>query len=142
MRRVRSLLLSLIMRSLALLISLAAVGCTSAEVRTYAIGGTVSGLSPGRSVELANGTDAVTVQADGRFAFADRAALHSTYTVSISSQPAGQQCQVEGATGQVRGAVELTVTCADEAARAGRPRWMFARSGRGTAAVSEAARPR
>lgn len=133
MRQVRRLLLSKVMRSpsmvlaLATLISLLAGCAPGAEARRWAIGGTVRGLEPGRSVELANGTDTVTVQADGPFAFREPAALHSTYTVSVTSQPAGQQCTVRAATGRVRGPVVLEVTCVDEAARSrSARRWLYA----------------
>jgi hypothetical protein len=61
----------------------------------YTIGGTVSGLSSGASVVLLdNGTDALTVSANGSFTFATPLTSGASYTVTVGTQPSGQSCQV------------------------------------------------
>lgn len=78
------------------------VSCAS---RTYAIGGSVVGLSsPSGTTGLTllnNGTDLVRVAANGEFAFPTGLPSGATYAVTIASQPTGQTCQVGAGSGQV-----------------------------------------
>ena len=83
-----------------------AANVTSVQItcveKTYTIGGTVTGLEPGRSVELLNnGGDSLTVSSNGVFAFATSLTRGSHYNVTaISSQP-DQNCIVSAGSGTV-----------------------------------------
>lgn len=82
--------------------------------KTYTVGGTVSGLKGGTSfVLLDNGTDALTINADGPFNFPTSLVSGTTYQVSFKSQPTGQSCQAANAgpatiTADV---TNVTITC-------------------------------
>jgi len=66
-------------------------------VKTYTIGGTVSGLQPGDSVVLLdNGGDAATVSSNGAFTFATGLIKGAAYNVTVGTQPSGQNCFVFG----------------------------------------------
>lgn len=66
------------------------------------IGGTVSGLSSGLSVVLAdNGTSNLTVTANGNFSFATTLPTNATYDVTVVTQPLGQTCTVVNGSGTV-----------------------------------------
>ena len=80
---------------------------------SYALGGTVSGLSSGTLV-LENGGQTVSVTANSSFQFADAVAYSATYSVQVQSNPVGQACTVSSGTGTMpAGAVSnVTVTCA------------------------------
>lgn len=84
---------------------------------TYAIGGSVAGLSGTVSLSL-NGTETLPVSAVGAFAFATRLTNSAGYSVSIAAQPALQTCTVDVASaGTVAGADvnSIVVTCTDSA---------------------------
>lgn len=67
-----------------------------------AIGGTVSGLPAGATVQLTdNSTDVLSVSANGGFEFAAAVAPGSNYDATVSAQPAGATCSVSNATGTV-----------------------------------------
>ncbi|WP_447773392.1 hypothetical protein [Variovorax boronicumulans] len=67
---------------------------------SYSVSGTVSGLAPGAQVTLANnGTDAVTVKAEGAFAFGAAVPANGSYSVTVDKQPVGQTCSLAGGTG-------------------------------------------
>ena len=83
---------------------------------TYTIGGTVSGLIAGRSVTLLdNGTDALTVTANGAFTFKTPVASGSTYKVTVSVQPTGETCTVTNGSGTVGTAKVTNVVVACKA---------------------------
>lgn len=93
------------------------VTCTN----TYAVGGTVTGLT-GQHLVLGNsGNGTVTVDADGAFAFAGPLAVPSGagYSVSVVEQPIApsQTCTVAGGTGTVAdvAVTSLAVTCVPHA---------------------------
>jgi hypothetical protein len=69
----------------------------------YRVGGTVTGLSGGGLGLQLNGAESLTRQSDGPFTFEQRLEDKSTYTVTVSAQPAEQDCTVQGGTGQVAG---------------------------------------
>jgi hypothetical protein len=68
---------------------------------SYTIGGTVSGLT-GTVIALQdNGSDQITLNANGPFTFDQAIATGSTYAVTVSAQPAGQTCSVTNGSGTV-----------------------------------------
>jgi N-acetylneuraminic acid mutarotase len=82
----------------------------------YSIGGAVSGLLNGNSVVLQdNGGNSTTVSANHSFTFSTDIASGSGYSVTVSSQPTGQNCSVGNGTGTVASAniTNVTVICGD-----------------------------
>ncbi|HTE40092.1 MAG TPA: kelch repeat-containing protein, partial [Steroidobacteraceae bacterium] len=78
----------------------------------FVVGGIVRGLAPGRTLILRNnGTDNVTISANGAFAFSTSLAAGSMYRVTVATQPSGEACFPAGgyATEQA-GAVTAQVT--------------------------------
>lgn len=68
----------------------------------YTLSGSIKGLDSGETVTLADAAGAsVTVPADGAFSFPTSIATGSSYTVSISTQPIGQTCNVTGGSGTI-----------------------------------------
>jgi hypothetical protein len=83
---------------LLLLLPLSLAGCLG----SVDIGGTLSGLPSGASVTLQNnGTDDLTLTADGSFLFTDPIGDGESYNVTVLTQPAGATCTVSGGTGTV-----------------------------------------
>lgn len=82
-------------------------------VSTSTIQGTVSGLNAGTSVTLSNGSVLLPIAVNGAFSFPGTLAVGATYTVTVTTQPAGQTCTVTNGTGTVAtsGTVSVTVTC-------------------------------
>jgi Galactose oxidase, central domain len=80
---------------------------------TFTIGGTVSGIPSGDSVILAdNGSDVLTVPADGNFTFNKQIASGSTYNVTVQTPPPGETCNVTNASGTATANVtNVSVTC-------------------------------
>jgi hypothetical protein len=80
---------------------------------TYSIGGTVTGLTGTLTLQN-NGTDSITITADGAFAFTGRLADAATYDVTVSSPPVGQSCTVTNGAGTIHGAdvTDIQVVCA------------------------------
>lgn len=89
---------------------------------TYAVGGTVSGLGSGKTLQLGlrhsgDVTRAISVTANGAFDFdPERVAAGQPYAVSVVTQPAGQTCSVANGSGTMPGVAvtNVTVTCADD----------------------------
>jgi hypothetical protein len=83
------------------------------ETNTYTLGGTVSGLDEGESLELANGTDTVTVTANGGFTFPNKVAHGSAYEVGVKTAPAGKVCSVSNGKATMGGAhvTNVSVRC-------------------------------
>ncbi|PTL81227.1 NHL repeat-containing protein [Vitiosangium sp. GDMCC 1.1324] len=71
--------------------------------KEFRIGGTISGLSGGITLQL-NGQETLARDADGPFTFETRVKDEGTYAVTVTSAPAEQDCTVEGGTGKVAGA--------------------------------------
>jgi N-acetylneuraminic acid mutarotase len=85
----------------------------SYAVENYAVGGTISGLTVG-SVVLANGSATVTIGAGATtWVFPSSFAPGTSYSVTVQTQPAGEQCEVtSGASGTDTGNVgNVTVAC-------------------------------
>ena len=64
------------------------------ETPRYLLGGTVSGLLPGASVVLVNGTEKVTVTANGPFSFTGKLAAGASYEGKVYSASAGLGCSI------------------------------------------------
>jgi hypothetical protein len=88
-----------------------AVVCSSAA----SVGGMVRGLTPGTSVTLANGSaPAQVIAVDGSFAFPGVLAVGTTYSVTVTVQPAGgHSCVVTNGAGSITAntVVNVQVVC-------------------------------
>ena len=91
-------------------VSNVAVTCTSNP--TYAVGGSVGGLS-GSLVLQDNGGDNLTVSANGAFAFATKLASGAAYNVTVKTNPSGQSCSVANGSGTIAGGdvTNVAVSC-------------------------------
>ena len=67
---------------------------------SYTVGGTVSGLT-GAVTLLNNGTDSLSVSANGNFTFHNAVPAGSSYNVTVQTEPAGQACSVTNGSGTV-----------------------------------------
>ena len=83
---------------------------------TYAVGGTVAGLS-GALVLQDNGIDDLRLTADGMLAFSTELASGATYAVTVRTAPAGQSCVVNNGSGTIAAAnvTNVAVICATAA---------------------------
>ena len=88
-----------------------AVSCAANP--TYAVGGSVSGLS-GTVVLQDNGGDDLTLTANGSFAFATKLAGGAAYNVTVKTNPSGQSCSVANGSGTIAAAdvTNVAVSCA------------------------------
>ncbi|HSZ28462.1 MAG TPA: hypothetical protein VK784_01740, partial [Pseudonocardiaceae bacterium] len=79
----------------------------------YSVGGTVSGLS-GTVVLQDNGSDSLSVTANGSFTFATQLASGAAYAVTVQSYPSGQTCTVSDGSGTVSSAnvTNVAISCA------------------------------
>lgn len=83
---------------------------------SQSVGGTVTGLSEGSSLELQNnGDDVLAVSANGDFTFGQRVAEQGGYSVTVKTQPEDQRCIVSAGVGTVNGAAvtNIVVSCED-----------------------------
>ena len=82
---------------------------------SFTIGGTVSGLAGTGLVLQNNGTDNLSIAADGAFTFATPLADGSAYNVTVFTQPSGpsQTCSVTNGSGTIAGAdvTNVEVNC-------------------------------
>ncbi|WP_309889340.1 hypothetical protein [Archangium sp.] len=87
-----------------------AVTCVT---NTYTLGGTVSGLDEGDSLELANGGDTFTVTANGGFTFSGKVGHGSDYEVVVKTAPARKACSVDNGKATMGGAnvTNVSVSC-------------------------------
>jgi hypothetical protein len=79
------------------------------------LGGTLSGLNAGSSVTLKNNNngESLTLSANGSFQFSIFVSDGDSYTVVVTSQPAGQSCNVANGVGTMTNSVSnIQVTCA------------------------------
>jgi hypothetical protein len=76
---------------------------------THTVGGTLSGLAGGTLELRNNGADALSLSADGNFAFAQALPDGAMYDVTVHAQPAGRVCTLSGASGVVSAAVTSVV---------------------------------
>jgi hypothetical protein len=86
------------------------------ETHEYTIGGTVSGLGAGETVDvLDNGADAITVAQDGTFTFATQIVHGATYNVTAANGPAGKTCTVTNGSGTATATVSnVAVECTNQ----------------------------
>ena len=88
----------------------ASVSCVS----RFTVGGTVTGLAAGDSIVLHNGSDDVTLGADGSFTFPSSVQVGSTYAVTVKTAPAtNSSCIVNNGSGTMGSATvsNVTVSC-------------------------------
>ncbi len=85
-------------------------GSTSGSA--YSVGGTASGLT-GTVTLLDNGTDTVSVAANGSFTFPTQLVTGAAYDVTVDLSPPGQVCSVASGTGTVAEAdlTSVAVSC-------------------------------
>lgn len=84
--------------------------------RTYAVGGKLAGLAANETIVLSNnGTDSLSLGADGAFAFPAKIASGIGYKVAIQTQPATQFCSLVGGQGVIGSAdvTSVTVNCSE-----------------------------
>jgi len=81
---------------------------------TYTVGGTVSGLATGKSVQLSdtNG-DTQVISGNGGFTMPTPRLGATAYSVTVAAQPAGQTCTVSNSSGTLAAAnvTNIAVTC-------------------------------
>ena len=90
------------------------VACTP---EVYGVGGSVSGLLPGRSLVLQdNGNSSTTVSADGAFSFSAGVPSGSNYAITVRSQPDGQSCAITSGSGTIAAGdvLDVSVVCSDD----------------------------
>ncbi len=91
-----------------------AVVC-SMDTNTFSVGGVVSGLN-GTVVLQNNNGDNLAVSANGTvtfFTFATQVANNSPYSVTVLTQPTGQNCSIASGTGIIlSNVINVTITCA------------------------------
>ena len=87
---------------------------------TYTVGGTVNGLS-GTLVLENNGSEPLTLRADGTFTFPVREHTGMSYSVTVQTQPATQTCTVSKGSGAISNSniTNITVTCSTNAYKVG-----------------------
>lgn len=70
------------------------------SAQTFTIGGSVTGLNPLSQVTLINnGTDPLTITADGAFTFSKPVAANSSYKVTIDTPPNSEICTISNGVG-------------------------------------------
>lgn len=81
----------------------------------YLIGGYASGLTASGLVLGLNGTETVTLNGDGSFAFSSLLAPGAGYSVTVVSPPNGQTCSVANGSGVIadHDVANVAVVCAD-----------------------------
>jgi hypothetical protein len=75
--------------------------------RELSIGGTVTGLIQGGTIQLKNGSELKDITADGTFTFDTKQLSGTEFTVTMTSSPNTQRCNLTGATGTL-GAENVT----------------------------------
>ena len=81
---------------------------------SYAVGGTVSGLGNGNTLNLQNnGGDTLVVSGNGSFSFAAAVVTGGVYSVAVAAQPQLQICTVSDGSGSVAGTniTNVLVSC-------------------------------
>jgi uncharacterized repeat protein (TIGR03803 family) len=89
-----------------------AVSCSTAT--TFTIGGTLSGLNSGAQITLAdNGSDLLTLSANGNFTFHASVNQGGGYSVTVSTQPTDELCTVSQGVGSnvTANITSVAVTC-------------------------------
>lgn len=112
---------SFLFRSLCVAWTVLSLGAGTAAhaAPTYSIGGSVSGLAPGKSVTLRNNKDdrnTVEMRANGAFVLPKRQPQGSSYSVWVRNQPDGQTCVMSNSMGDVRrfNVTSIRVVCTND----------------------------
>lgn len=84
----------------------------------HSVSGTLSGLANGQTIDLSQGSETLTLSADGAFKFGTLIPQGGSYEVKLSgAQPAWQSCSINNATGSAVNAnvgnVEVSCVSAD-----------------------------
>ena len=91
----------------------------AADVVTFAIGGSITGLGGSGLVLRNNGGDDLPISANGVFRFATESISGNAYQVTVAAQPSlpNQMCTVTGGTGMVADTdiTDITVSCVTSA---------------------------
>lgn len=89
-----------------------AVSCVTSSTATYSVGGTITGLS-GTIVLQDNGSDDLSVSANGSFIFTTQLASGAAYNAIVETNPTGQSCSVANGSGTIASAnvTNLAVVC-------------------------------
>lgn len=84
----------------------------SCSTNTYTLGGSVSGLNS-QGLTLKNGTEALTLAAgQTSFSFTSKLSYGTAYSLSVASQPQGQNCAIANSTGTITADTSaLTISC-------------------------------
>ena len=99
-----------------LLLSFGLIHCgsdsTTPPAPTYSVGGKVEGLN-GTLVIRNNGTDPLTITADGPYTFDMQLEDKASYDVTILTLPSGQACSVFLGTGTIdaHNVTNIKITC-------------------------------
>jgi hypothetical protein len=72
--------------------------------QTYTIGGTLIGLGSGASVHVLNGSESLSVAANGSFTLATGAVSGGTYSVTVGTPTSAQTCAVQNGSGTIASA--------------------------------------
>jgi sugar lactone lactonase YvrE len=90
----------------------AAPGPVSASGSRFAVGGTLSGLARGASVTINNGSDSISMQSNGSFAFPVKLEKGASYNVTAVN-PTGHICTVKDGVGNVGTAdvTKISIAC-------------------------------
>lgn len=83
-------------------------GASTPSPSIYLLGGTVTGLAPGGTLTLSNGSDVVAVNANGNFSFPRKLSAGESYTVASISSP-GHTCTLTDAAATVAKADVTTI---------------------------------
>jgi len=89
------------------------IGRQGFPAASYLLKGSLTGLLSNSSVRIKNGTEIITLSANGKFSFAKPLNSKASYSVSVNSNPTGQTCLVSNATGKIRDAdvTNINVAC-------------------------------
>lgn len=92
------------------------VTCTNHVAATYTVSGTLTGLNSGNTISLQNnGGNNLTRSANGAFTFSTSLVNGAPYSVSVLTQPAGQNCTVTHGSGTINSAsvTNVGVACSN-----------------------------
>ncbi len=105
-----------VLSSIAVLAACGGGGGTPATTPTYSVGGTLSGLSAGKSVSISlNGSAPVALTANGVYTSGAGLADGASYAVTVATQPVRANCSVTNGSGKIAAAnvSNVSVSCAD-----------------------------
>jgi hypothetical protein len=81
--------------------------------QTYTVGGTLIGLGAGATVHVLNGTDSLSVSANGSFTLPTALVTSGTYSVTVGTPTSAQSCAVQNGSGTIASAAvtDVVVYC-------------------------------